>query len=101
MDDPAEDRVELLVTDWTRHPRLRGHSQDEKSGRVLKIAVWNELSQRAAQLSPGFFLIRNVKSKMDMNQQLEGHVRGTEARTFQRLGPNHPDVAALLKYDLA
>lgn len=63
----------------------------------MKITAWDAQGERAKMLQMGYYRLKNIKASVDQEGHLEGHIRGTEPKCFQKLREDSYEVRELLR----
>ncbi|KAG8926859.1 hypothetical protein FRC01_008300, partial [Tulasnella sp. 417] len=93
----ASNRVDIFVTDYTLHPKLKPDHQTEHLPYALKISAWDKVGADAAVLKPGHYLFKKVPIKLDKEGFLEGKINDPKENLIQKLSSQHSRVQDLLE----
>lgn len=97
MHEYASNRVDIFVTDYTLHPKLKPDHQTQHLPFALKISAWDKVGAEASVLMPGYYLFKNVPIKLDKEGYLEGKINDPKENVIQKLSSKHSDLEELLE----
>ncbi|KAG8914166.1 hypothetical protein FRC00_000730 [Tulasnella sp. 408] len=93
----ASNRVDIFVTDYTFHPKLKPDHQKPHFPYALKISAWDKVGADAAVLNTGYYLFKKVPIKLDKEGYLEGKINDPKENLIQKLSSQHSIVQQLLE----
>ncbi|KAG9019573.1 hypothetical protein FRB90_000481 [Tulasnella sp. 427] len=93
----ASNRVDIFVTDYSHHTRLKEDHQTPHLPYALKISAWDKVGAEAEVLTPGYYLFKSVPIKLDKEGFLEGKINDPRVNVIQKLSAKHEDLQDLLE----